>query len=261
MIGLNEDNNEFVSFLCSDMGQNILTNNSLSIHVERGNIFYDNFSTNENFYNFLLAQQDETEWFIPKRISYHRSFERYMKQFLPAFSLEESDKYDFLTNKSSNYLLYKFSDWIELLNAEKIKIRHSSVVKNDVGLIGIEKKTTSFWQKKLSAILKKIIPTWYIQRKNQKLCSKLKKRLEALSTCLSTIVRWCYRYFYSINPFFRIWRNEKTRWQHKIKWNGCWINCRYWKFCWTFTLFWALWPMAFCQCQMVKLLQVQKKYL
>ena len=156
LIGLNEDNNEFVSFLCSDMGQNILTNNSLSIHVERGNIFYDNFSTNENFYNFLLAQQDETEWFIPKRISYHRSFERYMKQFLPAFSLEESDKYDFLTNKSSNYLLYKFSDWIELLNAEKIKIRHSSVVKNDVGLIGIEKKTTSFWQKKLSAILKKI---------------------------------------------------------------------------------------------------------
>ena len=144
LIGLNEDNNEFVSFLCSDMGQNILTNNSLSIHVERGNIFYDNFSTNENFYNFLLAQQDETKRFIPKRISYHRSFERYMKQFLPPFSLEESDKYDFLTNKSSNYLLYKFSDWIELLNAEKIKIRHSSVVKNDVGLIGIEKKTTSF---------------------------------------------------------------------------------------------------------------------
>ena len=144
LIGLNEDNNEFVSFLCSGMGQNILTNNSLSIHVERGNIFYDNFSTNENFYNFLLAQQDETKRFIPKRISYHRSFERYMKQFLPAFSLEESDKYDFLTNKSSNYLLYKFSDWIELLNAEKIKIRHFSVVKNDVGLIGIEKKTTSF---------------------------------------------------------------------------------------------------------------------
>ena len=61
LIGLNEGNNEFVSFLCSDMGQNILMNNSLSIHVERGNIFYDNFSTNENFYNFLLAQQDETK--------------------------------------------------------------------------------------------------------------------------------------------------------------------------------------------------------
>ena len=25
---LNEDNNEFISFLCSDMGQNIMTNNS-----------------------------------------------------------------------------------------------------------------------------------------------------------------------------------------------------------------------------------------
>ena len=42
---INEDNNEFVSFLCSDRGQNIMTNNSLSIHIESGNIFYQNFNT------------------------------------------------------------------------------------------------------------------------------------------------------------------------------------------------------------------------
>ena len=82
-----EGNNKFVSFLCSNMLQNILRNNNLSIHVESGNIFYDNFSANKNFYNFLLAQQDETKQFIPKCISYHHSFEKYMKQFLPAFSL------------------------------------------------------------------------------------------------------------------------------------------------------------------------------
>ena len=34
----NEDNNEFVSFLCSDRGQNIMVNNILSIHIESGNI-------------------------------------------------------------------------------------------------------------------------------------------------------------------------------------------------------------------------------
>ena len=38
-----------------------MTNNSLSIHVECKNIFYNNFDTNENFYSFLLAQQDETK--------------------------------------------------------------------------------------------------------------------------------------------------------------------------------------------------------
>ena len=42
-----------------DVGQNIMTNNSVSILIESGNIFYQNFNTNENFCSFLLAQQDE----------------------------------------------------------------------------------------------------------------------------------------------------------------------------------------------------------
>ena len=63
-LSLNEDNNEFVSFLCSDRGQNIMTNKSFSIHVEKLDIFYNDFNTNENFHNFLLAQQDESKQFI-----------------------------------------------------------------------------------------------------------------------------------------------------------------------------------------------------
>ena len=54
-LSLNKGNNEFVLFLCSDTGQNIMTNNSLSIHIESGDIFYDNWNINENFYSFLLA--------------------------------------------------------------------------------------------------------------------------------------------------------------------------------------------------------------
>ena len=45
-LSLNEDNNEFVSFLCSDRGQNIMTNNSFSIHVEKVDKFYNDFNTN-----------------------------------------------------------------------------------------------------------------------------------------------------------------------------------------------------------------------
>ena len=83
VLSINEDNNEFVSFLCFDRGQNIMTNNSLSIHIESGNIFYQNFNTNENFYNFLLAQQDETKRIISKRIAYHHIFEKYIKKLPP----------------------------------------------------------------------------------------------------------------------------------------------------------------------------------
>ena len=79
MNGLDEDNNEFVSFLCSDMKQNVMSNNSLLIHIESRNIFYDHFNTNGKFYNFLWVQQDETKQFFPKHILYHHSFERYIK--------------------------------------------------------------------------------------------------------------------------------------------------------------------------------------
>ena len=117
MLGLSEDNNEFVSFLGSDHGQRIiLTENSLSIHKESGNIFYENFNTNKNPYNFLLAQQDNTKKFIGKTISYYGQFEKYIKQYL-------SKKPDIATNKNFKYLLYRF---------------------NDVGILGIQKKTCNF---------------------------------------------------------------------------------------------------------------------
>ena len=82
-----------------------MTNNSFSIHIEIGDIFYNDFNTKENFNSFLLAQQDELKQFIPKRISYHYSFEKYTRSYLPSFSLEEIDRFDMLSNKNQKYLL------------------------------------------------------------------------------------------------------------------------------------------------------------
>ena len=81
-----------------------------------------------------------------------------MKQFLPAFSQEESEKYDLLANKNSKYLLYKFNNWTESLNAEKIKIRHSSKVKDDIGLITIEEKDNQFLIEKIIGAVEKYNP-------------------------------------------------------------------------------------------------------
>ena len=52
-------NREFSAFLLSDLGRKTMTQNKLSIHVESGDIFYDNHNTGENFYNFLLSQQND----------------------------------------------------------------------------------------------------------------------------------------------------------------------------------------------------------
>ena len=76
-----------------------MTNNSLSIHIESGNTFYQNFNTNENFYGFLLAQQDETKAIIPKRIAYHYSFEKYINNYLPSFSVDDIEIFDLFGNK------------------------------------------------------------------------------------------------------------------------------------------------------------------
>ena len=110
--------NLLLSLHLSDEGQNIMTNNNLSIHVESGNIFYRNFNTNENFYSFLIAQ-DETTAIISKRISYHYRFEKYINKYLPSFSIGYAEKFDLFANKNSKYVIYKFNDQIEALGGEK----------------------------------------------------------------------------------------------------------------------------------------------
>ena len=57
-----------------DLGIQVMTQNKLSIHVESGDIFYENQITGENFYNFLLTQQNDDTAFIPKKISYRNTF-------------------------------------------------------------------------------------------------------------------------------------------------------------------------------------------
>ena len=143
-LSLNEDNYEFISFLGSETGQNIMKNNSLSIHMESWDIFYQNFNTNEHLYSFLLAQQDLSKQVIPKRISYHHSFEKYIKNYLPSFLMEESKKFDLFSNKKSKYLMLKLNDWIKLSGAEKMLIRHKSKAEDDVGLKKIEEKERVF---------------------------------------------------------------------------------------------------------------------
>ena len=111
-----------------------MTNNSLSIHLESGNIFYQNFNTNENFYSFLLAQQDETRSIVPKRISYSYSFEKYVQSYLPSFSIDDAEKYDLYSNKNAKHLFYKFNDWIEFMVGEKLLIRHIAETKDNFSL-------------------------------------------------------------------------------------------------------------------------------
>ena len=60
-LNLSKDNENFIKFLTSDIDFQILKENMLSIDIETGNIFYDNYNTNESIYHLLLRQQGETK--------------------------------------------------------------------------------------------------------------------------------------------------------------------------------------------------------
>ena len=45
MLGLAHNNSDFIKFLCSSEGEQIMQENSMLIHLESRNLFYDNFNT------------------------------------------------------------------------------------------------------------------------------------------------------------------------------------------------------------------------
>ena len=59
----------------------------------------------------------------------------------------------------------KLNNWVESLNAEKIKIRPSSKVKDDIGLIKTEEKDNQFLKGKTIGAVEKTTRTWLVWKK------------------------------------------------------------------------------------------------
>ena len=148
-IGLSPINREFNAFLLSDLGRKTMTQNKLSIHVESGNIFYDNHNTGENFYNFLLSQQNNEAAYVPKKLSYKNSFEAYIGSFLQSFSIDDQEKFDLLAFKNSKYLFYHFNDFIKAYGNPRYKLLHTRKMLDTVGLKKIEEKNKQFLLEKI----------------------------------------------------------------------------------------------------------------
>lgn len=132
----------------SDIGRNVMTSNRLSIHIEDEDTFYENVNTGESSYNFLMTQQNEDAAFIPKNFVYRNTFEKYINSFLPAFSIDDVEKYDLYSNKNSKYLFYWFNDYVKAYGNKRRKIRHTQKIKDSVGIKKLKIEITNFWSKK-----------------------------------------------------------------------------------------------------------------
>ena len=69
------------------------------IHIDIGNIYFDNFSTNENFHNFILAQQDTSKKLLNVKLSFGKHFQQYIRKYLAGIKAQDDEKYDMLSNK------------------------------------------------------------------------------------------------------------------------------------------------------------------
>ena len=97
-----------------------------------------------------MAQEDKTKAITRKRIAYHYSFEKYVTNYLPSFSIDDFEKIDLHANRNSKYLVYKFNDCIEFSKGtEKLIIWHTAKAKDSVSLNTIEKRDRQFSIEKL----------------------------------------------------------------------------------------------------------------
>ena len=118
-----------------------MTQNKLSIHVDSGDIFYSNYNTGENFYSFLLSQQNDEAAYVPKKLSYSSTFEGYISNFLQQFSIGDQEKFNLLSFKNSKYLFYCFNDFIKAYGNPRYKLLHTIKMLDTVGVKKIEEKS------------------------------------------------------------------------------------------------------------------------
>ena len=111
-----------------------MTQIRLSIHVELGDLFYNNHNTEENFYRFLLSQQNDEAAFVPRKLSYRNDFESYIGTFLQAFSIEDQEKLDLFAFKNSKYLFHRFNDFVKAYGNPRYKLLHTRKMLDSVGL-------------------------------------------------------------------------------------------------------------------------------
>ena len=49
---------------------------------------------------------------MPKKFAYRNTFDTYINEFLPSFSIDDLEKYDLYAHKNSKHLFNRFNDYI-----------------------------------------------------------------------------------------------------------------------------------------------------
>ena len=144
---LNNSNAEFLDFLSSDIGRNLMITNKLKIHIETGQIFHDNQITGESIFNFLRNQEDITKKLLKINIAITDDFDYYVREVL---SNVTDDTNDLNSNSTSKFLFYHFNTLRQSQGKNFYKIRHSIISDDTFVLEEIQNKN---WQYFITTLL------------------------------------------------------------------------------------------------------------
>ena len=76
---LTTENLKFLDILQTDYCKEILVSDDLKVHIETGNIYYDDTDTNESIFEFMKNQQDSSKGIINTDLKYERSYKNYFQ--------------------------------------------------------------------------------------------------------------------------------------------------------------------------------------
>ena len=111
----------------SDSSREVLSKNKTKIHLDSGNIYYNNLNIRESIYDFMRAQQVKIKEFIDFDLDTNHDFEFYLNQVIIGTT---DDKFDIDTHSTSKFLFYHFSNLRRDFGEEAYKIRHTIILDN-----------------------------------------------------------------------------------------------------------------------------------
>ena len=126
----------------------------MSIHIETGNIFFNNANSGGSIYDFLAAQQNYDKKLLKFDFTFCTHYESCVSGYLVAIKNTNNGMYDMLPNKNSKLLFYIFNDYFHRHREPVQKVRHTIIAEDEYGQLELKKKDQSYFRGKLLEISK-----------------------------------------------------------------------------------------------------------
>ena len=106
-ICLSSDNIDFLYFLQSDICKCML------IHIETGNIYYNDQDTNESVFDFFINSKIQIKESLIMIFFYSGDYVRYFDWLIHGFDSYQKTRLDVISSKNAKYLFYRYNDTLQ----------------------------------------------------------------------------------------------------------------------------------------------------